>query len=167
MAATEANSVTLIETTDEDFAWMMGEGPAPAAALRLPRGGVEPPDVLNIVRGMAARLRAIRNGGNWMIVVDSEVVGLCSYKKAPDADGTVDIGYGIAEDHRNQGFATRAVAAILGYAKDDPSVHAVSAATALANIASQRVLERNGFSRIGTRLDPEDGEVILWRRDFH
>ena len=158
MAATEADAVTLIETTDAHFAWMMGQGPAPSAALRLPRGGVEPPDVLNIVRGMAA---------NWMIVVDNEVVGLCSYKKAPDADGTVDIGYGIAEDHRNQGFATRAVAAILGYARDDPSVHAVSAATALANIASQRVLERNGFSRIGTRLHPEDGELILWRRDFH
>jgi RimJ/RimL family protein N-acetyltransferase len=31
------------------------------------------------------------------------------------------------------------------------------------NIASQRVLERNGFARIGERSDLEDGELILWR----
>jgi RimJ/RimL family protein N-acetyltransferase len=48
----------------------------------------------------------------------------------------------------------------------DPLIRGVSAGTATANVASQRVLEANGFARTGTRIDPEDGEVIVWRRDI-
>ena len=39
-------------------------------------------------------------------------------------------------------------------------------ATAIANIVSQRVLERNSFVRTGTTYDPDDGELIWWRRDL-
>jgi RimJ/RimL family protein N-acetyltransferase len=46
----------------------------------------------------------------------------------------------------------------------DPSVDTLTAETAVQNLASQRVLERNGFARASTRIDLEDGEVIGWTR---
>jgi RimJ/RimL family protein N-acetyltransferase len=46
------------------------------------------------------------------------------------------------------------------------SISAVVAATAIANVVSQRVLERNGFARTGTTYDPDDGELIWWRTDL-
>lgn len=53
---------------------------------------------------------------------------------------------------------------IVAWACADLRVTAVTAETSVQNQASQRVLERNGFLRTGGRVDPEDGELICWRR---
>jgi RimJ/RimL family protein N-acetyltransferase len=76
----------------------------------------------------------------------------------------VEIGYGIAPSKRGNGYATVAVAAMVEAALLDPSVDTLTAETAVQNLASQGVLERNGFARAGTRFDVEDGEVIRWAR---
>ena len=101
-----------------------------------------------------------------MIVIDNEVVGLCGPKQAPDSDGTVEIGFGVASSRRGRGYATRAVAELINIASRDILLHRLRADTATANIASQRVLERNAFVRTGTRSDPEDGELIVWHREL-
>lgn len=123
-------------------------------------------EVLNSLRSGAASLRALRNGGNWMIVVQNEVVGLCSYREPPNADGVVEIGYSIAEGRRGLGYATQAIKGILEYAMTDSSVRCVTAGTAPENIASQRALEKNGFVASGRYTDPKWGDSILWRRDL-
>lgn len=154
----------LIAAEDSDFAWMLGET-AGRPGLRLTPGGVDAPPVLSLVRGLAADLRQAYGPGAWMMVEDGEVVGLCSYIRPP-ADGEVEIGYGVAESRRGRGCATRAVAAMLEAARRDPALKAVVAGTALANFASQAALERNGFVRTGVAVDPDDGDVIRWRRDL-
>lgn len=57
---------------------------------------------------------------------------------------------------------TRAIGQLLEWARNDPRVALVSSETGVDNIASQRVLERNGFIRIGERIDAEDGPLICW-----
>jgi RimJ/RimL family protein N-acetyltransferase len=166
MAAIEAKAATLFETADAHFAWILGEAPAPSAGLKLPPCGLGTSEVLTMWRRSAERLRALRDGGNWMIVVQHEVVGLCSYRKPPNAEGVVEIGYSIAEDRRGLGYATQAIAGILEYAMTDSSVRCVTAGTAPENTASQRVLEKNGFVAAGRYLDPKWGDSILWRRDL-
>lgn len=155
----------LLEAEDKHFAWMLG-GPTPESGLRLPADGVDAPSVLNMVRRMAVAVRATYGAGCWMIVVDSEVVGLCSYKGPPDLDGVVEIGYGVAPSWRQRGYATRAVAHLLKVAALDRAIRSVVAETMTENLASQRVLAGNGFVMETKRIDPEDGEVVLWRRDL-
>jgi len=99
-----------------------------------------------------------------MRVVDGEVVGLCGFKSGPSADGEVELGYSVAASRRRQGHGSAAVGAVIEAAKDDPSVHAIIAVTSIYNIASQRVLERNGFERVGARINPEEGEEMVWRK---
>lgn len=96
------------------------------------------------------------------LVEAGEVAGLCGYKQSPSADGTVEIGYGVVTARRGQGLATRAVAAMVAQAAADRRISRLSAETAADNLASQRVLEKNGFLRAGTRTDPEEGRLILW-----
>jgi RimJ/RimL family protein N-acetyltransferase len=48
-------------------------------------------------------------------------------------------------------------------AAGDPLVNVVIARTAISNIASQRVLRRNGFAPVNAGHDPSEGEMILWR----
>ena len=160
-----AGVAMLLEAEDKHFAWMLG-GPTPESGLRLPSDGVDAPSVLEIVRRMATALRVTYGVGSWMIVVDHEVVGLCGYKGPPDLDGVVEIGYGVASSRRKRGYATRAIMDLLKVAQQDRAIRGVVAETTTENMASERVLERNGIVREFKRIDPEDGEVVLWRRDL-
>ena len=163
MAATEAEHCTLVQSQDAHFAWMLGEAPAPLAHLCLPPGGVDSPAILRLLRDMLKTLQAAGCQGSWLIVAGNEVVGICGYKQPPCSEGKVEIGYGVAAGRRDRGYASHAVRAILEHARSDRTISAVVAATTVANVVSQRVLERNGFTKTGTSYDPDDGKLIWWQ----
>ncbi len=148
---------------DSDFAWMIQEPGTVHRGLRLAPGGVGDQPLLEHVRAIAADLRERGSSATWMIVSRGEVVGLCGQHCPPSAVGEVEIGYNVAATRQRRGHATRAVAAIIAMAKNDPSIKAVVASTPVDNVASQRVLERNGFVIVGERAHPEDGQLLLWR----
>src|SRR5947208_1453173 len=57
---------------------------------------------------------AAAGGLTWLIVDDDgRVAGECGTKGPPDADGVVEIGYGLAGASRGRGLGTRAVSALL------------------------------------------------------
>jgi ribosomal-protein-alanine N-acetyltransferase len=62
---------------------------------------------------------------------------------------SANLGYWVAEARNGRGLATRAVSEIVKIAFTDLGLHRVEAGTLVENIASQRVLEKNGFARIG------------------
>ncbi len=160
-----AADTTIVELRDEDFAEMLRGAPYVRPGLAVPPGGVDDPVVVSHVRRIVARLRDDGyQGGHWMIVAGGEAVGLCGIKYPPSAEGEVEIGYGIAASRHRRGHMTRGLALVLGAFDSDPSIGTVIAETAVDNIASQRVLASNGFERIGTRVDPADGELVTWRK---
>lgn len=152
----------LIEATDADLV-MLIEGRAPGA-FRLPPEGVEQPEVLAMLRDLANSIRPNFSPASWMMIEDGEVVGLCSLVRLPGDDG-VDIGYGVSPSRRQRGLATTAVRALLEWGRKDQRVSSIRAETSVSNIASQRVLQNNGFMPVGERLDDEDGDLICWRAD--
>jgi RimJ/RimL family protein N-acetyltransferase len=76
-------------------------------------------------------------------------VGVCGYKGAPDAEGTVEIGYSILREYQRQGYATEAVAGLLARAFADARVRRVTAETLPDLTASIGVLEKQGFGEAG------------------
>jgi len=60
-----------------------------------------------------------------------------------------NLGYWVSQADSGRGFATAAVGDIMRVAFDQLGLHRIEAGTLLANVASQRVLERNGFVRFG------------------
>jgi ribosomal-protein-alanine N-acetyltransferase len=89
-------------------------------------------------------------------------VGTCGFKGPPDADGMVEIAYGVAPEHQSRGFATEAAAALVHFAFADTRVRAVRAHTLSDTNASARVLVKCGFIPKGQVVDPEDGLVWRW-----
>ncbi|MBT2186887.1 GNAT family N-acetyltransferase [Sphingobium nicotianae] len=156
-------SVRLQPATDAHLAWLLDEGEAPDD-FGLPDGGVAPPDVLEIVRGMTAALHRAGCGASWLILDGSLLVGLTSFKEPPDATGSAEIGYGIAPACQRQGYARAAVSQLIEEVISRGLATSLRADTSVDNIASQAVLERNGFARTGTRYDDEDGDLICWSR---
>ncbi|WP_300578964.1 GNAT family N-acetyltransferase [Phenylobacterium sp.] len=152
----------LIAATDDHFAWLVGERSAPDG-LSQPSDGVDDVAILKFLRRMTARLHEAQCRASWLIVDQQQVVGLCSFKRPPDA-GLAEIGYGVAASRQRRGYATHAVRLLIDEVVETGAAAELSAQTAVDNIPSIRVLEANGFSRMGTRSDPADGELILWSR---
>ncbi|WP_431246845.1 GNAT family N-acetyltransferase [Leifsonia xyli] len=59
------------------------------------------------------------------------------------------VGYWLDRDHTGRGLASAALASVIEASRDQYGLHRLQAATLLANHASQSVLTRAGFERIG------------------
>jgi len=92
------------------------------------------------------------------------VIGSAGFKGAPDADGTVEIAYGVVPSREGRGYATEAAAALVRFASADKRVRVIRAHTLPQPNASTRVLTKCGFVHIGDVVDPEDGPVWRWER---
>lgn len=102
----------------------------------------------------ADALRLVVEGGAtaWLVVETGLVVGEGGTAGPVDADGVVEIGYGLAASVRGRGLGSEAVRLIAGAALALPGVRAVRAHALLDNVPSRRALLRAGFS-----LDAVDG----------
>lgn len=89
------------------------------------------------------------------------LIGSGGYK-GPPRGGIVEIGYEVAPDYRNQGYATEVVKALAKMAFEHPQVRAVSAQTLGKVNASTRVLEKSGFQKVNTLQDELIGEIWCW-----
>lgn len=87
--------------------------------------------------------------GLYVIVrsADGLAVGGAGFHGPPGSDGTVEVGYELAEDARGHGYATEALRALTAHAFTHPAVHTVTASVFPGNSASERVLLRIGFTR--------------------
>jgi ribosomal-protein-alanine N-acetyltransferase len=59
------------------------------------------------------------------------------------------VGYWVSQSAGGRGVATAALREIISVAFGEFGLHRIQAETLLDNVASQRVLQRNGFARIG------------------
>ena len=92
-------------------------------------------------------------------VSDGRAIGGIGFKAAPE-DGSVEIGYGLAPSARGNGYAAEAAAALLTVAAGH-GVRRVLADTDEANVASQRTLERAGYTRRRTDGDAYSYEATV------
>ncbi|BBH64443.1 ribosomal-protein-alanine N-acetyltransferase [Actinoplanes sp. OR16] len=86
----------------------------------------------------------------YAIVQDREIVGrinLNNIVRGPFLSAS--LGYWVAESAAGRGLASAAVAAVVEKAFGEHGLHRVEAGTLTHNVRSQRVLERNGFTRFG------------------
>ncbi|PHY18167.1 GNAT family N-acetyltransferase [Caulobacter sp. BP25] len=152
----------LIEAGPAAFAALMrGEAPAP---YRLCDSPLTPPEVLAMLARLAEQIGFTFRPSAWMIVENDEIVGLISPTQTLDAaERSLRIGYGVAPSRQGAGVATRAVGDLAVWARTDDRVRALTAETAVDNLASQKALARNGFMVVGAREDAEDGPLICWR----
>ncbi len=105
-----------------------------------------------------------------VILVDGRVVGriaLTNIARGPFQSG--QLGYWVAASVNGRGVATAAVADLIRVAFGELGLHRIEAGTLVHNVASQRVLERNGFQRYGLaprylRIGGEWRDHILFQR---
>jgi [ribosomal protein S5]-alanine N-acetyltransferase len=150
-----ANLDLVLQSPDEVLAWI---------------ASLPPTDRAEVSPDWIARVRATPDGDPWSLGftvverVSGSGVGSCGFKGPPDADGVVEVAYGIDPAHRGLGFATEAAEALVGFAFRSGLVRLVRAHTKPDGGASMRVLAKCGFRRVGEVTNPEDGLVCRWER---
>jgi RimJ/RimL family protein N-acetyltransferase len=79
-----------------------------------------------------------------------QAIGICGFKGRPDEAGSVEIGYSVLSQFRNQGYASESVARLLAWAFSHLQVKEVCAETLPHLKQSIRVMEKNGFVFTGS-----------------
>jgi RimJ/RimL family protein N-acetyltransferase len=82
----------------------------------------------------------------WFVTLDGVVIGECGTLGLVDDAGDIEIGYGLAAEHRGFGFGNEVARALSEWLLAQPGVRRVVARRVLAdNVPSRRALENAGF----------------------
>lgn len=146
------------------------------AALRADVPATWPPELLDEapLRFTLAKLReGPGQAGWWLYFVvlrgvagARTLIGSAGYKGPPAQDGTVEVGYGIVEGYRRQGYASETTRALVAHAFEYPIVQQVVAETYPELIASIGVMTSCGFAFVGAGSEPGVIRYALPREAF-
>lgn len=160
----ETPRLTLLPLTLEQLSLHVADRYRLEQSLGLQRGHrqVEEPLLSIITHFTVPRLKNPANDPLYhtvWIAVDrarQQIVADAKFKGEPDETGTVEIGYGTYPAFQRQGYMTEMVGGLVRWAGGQSGVRRVVADTDADNVASQKVLEKNGF-RLFDRI-----EELLW-----
>lgn len=102
-------------------------------------------------------------GTLWIIIHKSsqQIAGSICVKDMPDADGTIEIGYGTEKAFRNMGLMHEALEGLLQWAGKQSKISSVMALTEQLNVASQKLLKAHHFKQ-----KHNEGKYIHWQRQL-
>jgi ribosomal-protein-alanine N-acetyltransferase len=91
---------------------------------------------------------------------DNVVGGIC-IKSEPNYQNGIEIGYGINESSKNNGFATEAISLLTSYIFSTTNVKYIIGKCNRHNISSIKVLKKNGFVTFNSEYNSDDGKLIV------
>jgi ribosomal-protein-alanine N-acetyltransferase len=132
--------------------WLVSEGMVRTWQYRA-RQAVESPEDLPWITG---------------VLWDDEeqvAVGGSGFHGAPDADGMVEVGYGVDPAYRRRGYARAALELAIERARAEPCVHTLRATISPDNEASLALVRQYPFVENGEQWDEEDGLELIFEMD--
>ena len=89
-------------------------------------------------------------------------VGQSGFHAAPDADGMVEVGYGVDPAYRRRGYARAALELAIARARSEPTVRTLRATISPDNEASLGLIRQYPFVHNGEQWDEEDGLELIY-----
>ena len=135
----------------------------------------DPPTDEDVLRQRLERLECRRSPDghedwlNWLVFQGTTAIGVVQ-ATVRRAEGAAEVAYIFEPGAWGQGYATEAMQALLAHLRRDVGIRHFSANIDTRNLASQRLVERLGFVRVGQIKDAEvfkgtssDEHVYEWR----
>jgi len=96
---------------------------------------------------------------SWLVIKrdTGEIIGDIGFKGFDDKSASCDIGYGIVETERRQGYAEEAARTLIQWAFSNDFLSCITAKCLLENVSSQNLLLRLNFTE-----SDRDHEMIYW-----
>ncbi|MBK8600559.1 MAG: GNAT family N-acetyltransferase [Flavobacterium sp.] len=115
-------------------------------------------------------------GINWAITIkgNPNLIGIIGHFRIQPQNYRAEIGYMILPEYHGQGIVAEAIKEVVRYGFEEMNLHSIEAIIDPNNLASGRVLQKNGFVKEAHILENEffDGRFIdtviysLLKRDF-
>ncbi|MEO5778037.1 MAG: GNAT family N-acetyltransferase [Flavobacterium sp.] len=102
-------------------------------------------------------------GINWGITIKGSprIIGIIGHYKISPENHRAEIGYMSFPEHNGKGYMSEAIKAVLAYGFEQMNLHSIEAIIDPDNIASERVLQKNGFVKEAHILENE-----LWEGKY-
>ena len=96
---------------------------------------------------------------SWMIVKNdtSEIIGDVGFKGYNYQEENIDIGYGIIQEERRNGYADEAASALIKWAFSNENIKEITARCLIENVSSIQLLKKMKFIEI-----KKDENMIYW-----
>lgn len=119
-------------------------------------------EIMPVLCEKLSRLPAPDGFGAWLFIdkADNLILGDGGFKGQPDDNGVIDLGYGIIESKRRQGYALEAAQALIQWGMSQSNVKSITADCSKTNNASQGLLKK-----LGMREVKQDDEMLYYRLD--
>ena len=91
-----------------------------------------------------------------------EIIGSTSFHGVPDENGMMEIGLGIEEAFRNQGYAKEALLGMWRWVSDQPIVKTLRYTVSPDNLPSIAVINYFGFEYKGQQMDEIEGPENIY-----
>jgi len=100
-------------------------------------------------------LAKLQNRFHGCVVVDdaNKIIARANLREINLKRSTAEIGYRVAEAHAGKGVASFATRHLMALAYDEWKLKQLRGFVSINNVASARVLEKNGFVKIGLHAD--------------
>lgn len=101
----------------------------------------------------------------WKVIEKSsgEIIGSCGFGRIEETN-EIELGYLLAQKHWGKGYATEIAEATLDYGFNKLGFREIIALTDLENIASQKVLEKIGFSKRGLEIIGGEENLVFIKK---
>lgn len=142
------------------------------ADVRLPDRFPEDEEELRFLRNRLREMVRETRGEEWlaprMMVLREgrRLAGHLGFHGPPGEDRRVEVGYGVLQEYRRQGYAVEACQGLFDWAARERGVSRFRAAVSPANEASLAVVRRLGFRQTGVQIDPVDGEELVFEMEL-
>lgn len=109
--------------------------------------------------------KIVNNTGiNWGITIkgNPRIIGIIGHYRISAENHRAEIGYMSFPEFNGKGYMSEAIKAVLVYGFEQMDLHSVEAIIDPANIASERVLQKNGFVKEAHILENELWDGKFW-----
>jgi ribosomal-protein-alanine N-acetyltransferase len=103
-------------------------------------------------------------GINWGITIKGspKIIGIIGHYRIQPENHRAEIGYMSLPEFNGKGYITEAIKAVVEYGFEQMNLHSIEAIIDPQNIASEKVLQKNGFVKEAHILENELWEGIYW-----
>ena len=109
--------------------------------------------------------KIVNNTGiNWGITIkgNPKIIGIIGHYKISPENHRAEIGYMLLPETNGNGYITEAIKSVVAYGFEQLNLHSIEAIIDPENIASERVLQKNGFVKEAHILENELWEGKYW-----
>ncbi len=159
----ESPRLNLRSLADSDVNEVFALRSNPETMKFIPRPlAITPEDALEHIKVVQETISK-NEGINWALTLKENdvLIGIAGFYRIQPQNFRCEIGYMLSPDFHNQGYITETIRTLLDFAFNQLHFHSIEAVIDPANVASEKVLQKNGFKK-----EAHFVENFYWQGEF-